>query len=185
MKKLFIALAAVVAFCASATTIEVGAGRMGVASTPGKTTQDNTFVAVRQATAYGTLDGALTYGNTDGAQGNTNGYEVGYSYPVSLKKFTVIPRVFVGNTTELGTEGHFYGTSVEWRLPLTAKLGGFANVDYRKGSVEATGSLRKTYSFGVDYPVSKAVSIRASYRHANLGGNELQNGVQGVVSYSF
>lgn len=184
MKKTFIAIvAATAAFAASATTIGTGYEYMGVASQGGKTQQEKAVVGLTQATKYGTVDGALTYGSTNGAEGNQTGYELGYSYPLSVAGYAVTPRVFIGNVGTLGADGHFAGAGAEVRFPVFG-LNTFVAADYRLNAANAAVN-EKTYQIGADFLVTKDISVRAALKHVNISNTEFQNGVAATVSYSF
>lgn len=184
MKKLFATFVlATAALSASATTLGVGYEYMGVASQPGKTQQEKATVGLSQATAYGTVDGALTNSTTNGAQGTQTGYELGYTYPLVVGGFAVLPRVAIGNTSTLNVDGHFADAGVEARATVLG-LPAFVAADYRLNTSDASAN-QKTYQVGVDYPINKAFSVRAALKHVNISNTEYQNGVAATVKYAF
>jgi hypothetical protein len=183
MKKLFAIFAIAFATAASATTLGVGYEYMGVASQAGKTQQEKETVGLTQATQYGTVDGALTFGNTNGAQGNQTGFELGYAYPLTVGQYAVIPRVAFGNTSTLNADGHFAAVGAEGRFTAFG-LPSFVAAEYRQNTADATAT-QKTYQVGVDYPVGKSFTVRAALKHANISNTEYQNGVAATVKYAF
>lgn len=184
MKKLFATfIMAIAAFSASATTLGVGYEYMGVASQPGKTQQEKATVGLTQATAYGTVDGALTSSITNGVQGKQTGYELGYAYPLTIGGFAVLPRVAIGNISTLNVDGHFAAAGAEVRATMFG-LPTFVAAEYRLNTGDASAN-QKTYQVGVDYPINKAFSVRAALQHVNVSNTEFQNGVAATVKYAF
>lgn len=184
MKKLLATFVlAISAASAFATTVGVGYEYMGVASQVGKTQQEKQTVGLSQVTNYGTIDGAFTYDRTNGTQGNQNGYEIGYSYPVSVAGLSVTPRVVIGDVGTLAADGHFTGVGAEVKYPMFG-LNTFAGAEYRLNAANAA-SNQKTYQVGADFAVTKAVSVRVALKHVNLSNVEFQNGAAATVKYSF
>lgn len=184
MKKLLATFVlAISAASAFATTVGVGYEYMGVASQVGKTQQEKQTVSLSQVTNYGTIDGALTYDRTNGTQGNQTGYEIGYSYPVSVVGLSVIPRVAIGNVSTLNADGHFASVGTEVAYPVFG-LNTFGGVEYRLNTANAANN-QKMYQVGADFAVTKTVSIRAALKHVNISNVEFQNGATATVKYSF
>lgn len=184
MKKLLATFVlAISAASAFATTIGAGYEYMGVASQVGKTQQEKQTLGLSQVTKYGTVDGALTYGQTNGAEGNQTGYEIGYSYPVSVVGLTVTPRAAIGNTSTLNADGHFASIGTEVGYPLFG-LNTFVGAEYRLSTANAAAN-QKTYQVGADFAVTKAVSVRTALKHVNISNVEFQNGAAATVKYSF
>lgn len=183
MKKLLAIFAIAFATAASATTLGVGYEYMGVASQPGKTQQEKETVSLTQATDFGTFDGALTYGQTNGVQGNQTGFELGYAYPLTVGHYAVIPRVAYGNISVLNADGHFAAVGAEVRRTVFG-FNTFTSAEYRQNTND--GSInQKTYQAGADFQLSKSLSIRAALKHANVNNTEYQNGAGATVKYVF
>lgn len=184
MKKLFATFVmAFAAVAASATTLGVGYEYMAVASQPGKSHQEKETVGLTQATQYGTIDGALTYGQTDGVQGNQTGFELGYAYPLTVGHYAVIPRVAYGNVSTLNADGHFAALGAEVRR-FAFGHHTFASAEYRQNT--DNGSInQKTYQAGVDFHINKSFTVRTALKHVNISNVEAQNGVAATVKYAF
>jgi len=184
MKKLFATFAlAFAAIAASATTVGAGYEYMGVASQPGKTQQEKETFGLSEATKYGTFDAALTYGQTNGAQGNQTGYEVGYTYPLTVEHYAVLPRVALGNTSTLNADGHTAAVGVEVRRFAFGQHA-FVSAEYQQNTANAS-TTQKSYQAGVDFHINKAFTVRTALKHVNISNVEAQNGIVASVKYSF
>lgn len=142
-------------------------------------------------TKLGTLDASLV--RTDVRFSPTDrltGFDFGYSYPVTLGRFTVTPRLGYGVKNQ-GNKGgpfvgqtHYYTAGGEVSTALAPTVTGFAGYTFRRTADRSGNELfGNRYIAGVDLAVSKSLTVRAGYARLVSGG-EGYHGVTGALYWS-
>ena len=195
MKKTLIALVALVAIAASAaTTVSVEYDYNRVANAPkGTPGIQYGYVGIAQDTKYGTFDIGLQGVNTTDMNTGAlarSGWEIGYTYPVTIGKVTVLPRIATGQMNsiapvEAGLTQHnkYFLASVEGDYRLSEKFGTYVSYSHMN-SIQSTPLHANRVQVGIDYAVSKAISVRTGYSYQKFDGDNM-NGLVLVGSYSF
>lgn len=195
MKKTLIALVASLAFAAaSATTVSVEYDYNQIANTQ-KGTPGTQYgkVSLAQDTKYGTFDIGLQGANTTDMNTGAlarSGWELGYTYPLTVGKVTVLPRVATGQLNsiapvEVGVtqSNKYFLASVEADYRLSEKLGTYVSYSHMN-SIQSSTSHANRVQAGIDYAVTKAISVRTGYSYQKFDGENL-NGLVLVGNYSF
>ena len=197
MKKTLAALALLAAAAsASATTLVVEYDYNHVANEPaGYTHNQYGYIGLTQELGkFGLVDvglqgaGATTKGvGTD----RQSGWEVGYTYPLSFGKVTVLPRLATGAMNRIDPAGagftlnaRYWLGSVEANMPLADKLGGYVSYSHMNGINADSIKRANRVQAGVDFAVTKSLSLRTGYSYQKFAEDNL-NGVVLIGSYSF
>lgn len=192
MKKSLIALLAFASIAASATTLTAEYNYNETAGSSVGASQYG-YLGIAQETKYGTVDfgfqGANSTTSRFGAL-DQSGYEVGYSYPVQVGKFNVVPRAATGvlHTIDPSAAGFsssqkYFLVSVEGQYKLSEKVGAYSSYSH-SNSIGGTKFHGNRVQVGIDYTVTKALNLRAGYSFQKLDADNL-NGLVAVASYSF
>jgi opacity protein-like surface antigen len=195
MKKILIAVAlAAAALSASATGLVVEYDYNHYQGTPNKLNHNEYgYVGLIQSTKFGTFDAGLQGIRTyqPGGVDRADGYEIGYSYPLTLGKFGVIPRLAYGSMAHINPAGtgfdlhaRYYMPSVEVNYALNPKLGVFTSFSHMNGVNAASVARANRTQAGVDFTLTKSLALRTAYSY-NKFGDTPQQGVVLIGTYSF
>ena len=196
MKKILTAIAlATAALTASATGLVVEYNYNRVNGKPAGYSHNQYFyVGLAQPTRFGTFDAGVqgTRTSVDGfAADRANGYEVGYSYPLTVGKFGVIPRIAYGSMANINPAGtgydlhaRYYMPSVEVNYALSPKLGVFTSFEHMNGVNADSVARANRVQAGLDFTITKDFAMRTAYSY-NKFGDTNQQGVVLVGKYSF
>ena len=196
MKKIFTTLALSIAtLSASATGLVVKYDWNHYQGTPnGANHNVYGYVGLKQATQIGTFDAGLqttrTYTNGFDVD-RANGYEIGYSYPLTIGKFGVIPRIAYGSMANINPAGtgfdlhaRYYMPSIEVNYPLNSNLSTFVSFSHLNGLNSDSVARANRVQAGIDLTLTKTFVIRTAYSY-NKFGDTNQQGVALVGTYSF
>lgn len=187
-----IALATLAAASASATTISAEYNYNETAGNSAGASQYG-YIGLAQETKYGTVDFGVQGANATTSRFGAldqSGYELGYSYPVQVGKFNVVPRAATGvlhtidpSAAGFSTSQKYFLVSVEGQYKLAEKFTGYSSYSH-SNSIGGTKFHGNRVQVGVDYAVTKALNLRTGLSFQKVDGDNL-NGVVAVVSYSF
>ena len=196
MKKILTAIAlATAALTASATSLVIEYNWNHYQGTPkGLNHNDYGYVGLAQSTRFGTFDAGIqgTRTFTRGfATDRANGYEVGYSYPMTVGKFGVVPRIAYGSMANINPAGtgydlhaRYYMPSVEVNYALGSKVGVFTSLEHMNGVNADSVARANRVQAGLDFTITKDFAMRTAYSY-NKFGDTNQQGVVLVGKYSF
>lgn len=190
MKKTLLAVALLVCSAAvSATTLNV---EYNYSTVQGDSAYKHTqygYIGLAQSTKYGTIDAGL-----QGATANVNnvptdkqyGWELGYSYPVSAGRFTIIPRLAFGamNNIAPNFDARYWLGSVEASTPIYKNVGGYVSISHMNGTNADSIARANRFQIGADWALTKTFNLRTGYSFQRFGADNL-SGVVAVGSYSF
>jgi hypothetical protein len=190
MKKTLLAVALLVCSAAvSATTLNV---EYNYSTVQGDSAYKHTqygYIGLAQSTKYGTIDAGL-----QGATANVNnvptdkqsGWELGYSYPLSVDRFTVSPRIAYGamNAIAPNFNARYWLASVEVSTRLAENIGGYVSVSHLNGANADSIARANRFQIGADWTLTKTFNLRTGYSFQRFGADNL-SGVVAVGSYSF
>ncbi len=196
MKKILTALAlASAAMTASATGIVVEYDWNRYQGQPaGANHNVYGYVGIVQPTKFGTFDAGLqaTKTYTAGfAADRANGWEVGYSLPLTIGKFGVIPRIAYGSMANINPAGtgydlhaRYYMPSVEVNYALAPALGVYTSFSHMNGVNADSIARSNRVQAGVDFTLTKSFAVRTGYSYAKFADTP-QSGLVVVGTYSF
>lgn len=152
------------------------------------------YVGLVQRTSVGVFDagiqGIRTY--TAGyAVDRANGYEVGYSYPLTFGKFGVIPRIAYGSMAHINPAGtgynlhaRYYMPSVEVDYALNPTINTYVSFSHMNGVNAESVARANRVQAGVDFTITKELALRTGYSY-NKFGDTPQQGVVLIGTYTF
>lgn len=120
---------------------------------------------------------------------NFNGWELGYSYYVPLKSFSVTPRIASGvmaNSDLFGSkfEAKYVLASVEASYTIKPGLSTYVGASHMHGLNDDSVRASNRVQAGVDYSVTPQTTVRLG--GSQIRGNDtIQNGIVTMVFYSF
>lgn len=146
-------------------------------------------VGLKQSTSIGSFDLGLKR-NRFVSGDNSNGFEVGYGNGLRLGQVDLQGRVAYGrdNSIDQGGGG-FTGNSQYWSAaaeastPLSTDLRTFVGYRHRN-AINADTPNQNRYIVGVDYSISRAVTLRAGFAHYRQDSLKF-NGVTTGLNFAF
>jgi opacity protein-like surface antigen len=194
-KILALAVLALVAGTASATAVDVEYDWNHVVANKDNSNHTHyVYAGVIQPTAIGTFDFGLQgtraqyYGFSND---DSNGWELGYSYPLTYGAFTVVPRFAFGEMNHINPDGTGYNYNAKYFLPsleadhaLTPYAGGYVAYSYmRKANADSIVKANRLQA-GIDWTVTKSITLRTGLSY-NKFGDQNQEGVVVIGTYGF
>lgn len=147
------------------------------------------IVGASQLTTVGTFDLGLKH-NRFTSKDRSNGFEIGYSNGIRVGQVDLQGRVAYGRDNNIDAGGGgFTGNSQYWSVgaeastPLTTDVRGFVGARHRNALNSDTPNQNR-YTVGVDYSITKALTVRAGFAHYRQDRIKF-NGVTTGVSYAF
>ena len=194
MKKIFTTLA-LVAFAATAsaatgfTTYDYDQANAGQGSFEA---QHEVHVGAAVATKFGAFDGAVVGSQLVTASRDKGlGFELGYSKGLKLGTVAVTARAAYGRVNQLAVGGggftgnsQYYSLSAEAALPIAKNVTGFVGYRFRDGLNSNTPAVQNRFTAGVDFAVTKGVTLRAGYAFTKQAGYNM-NGLTTAVTFAF
>lgn len=162
------------------------------AGTPGHSQYG--YIGLAQQTTLGTFDAGLQglkATNPGFGTDNSQGFEIGYSYPVSVDKYRITPRIAYGALNQIEPAGSGFSLNARYALlslevaaPITKDLGGYVSYSHQNGTNADFGSPSNRVQAGVDFALTDKVALRTGVSFMRQAGFQ-QNGVVAIVSYGF